>query len=76
MKLTKNNGTKIKNNSLQIALLISLILNALSIYRIYNLEEQMKFNHSWMIIKRIRAELIEERLTIIEKKLNIKHQRY
>lgn len=73
MKLMKNNGTKIENNSLQIGFFILLILNVLSICRIYNLEEQMKLNYQWMIVKRIRAELIEERLKVIEKKLNIKH---
>lgn len=70
-KLKKSNTIRIKNNILQFGLLISLISNILILYRVYELEEQMKFNHRWMIIKRIRAELIEKRLYIIEKKLKL-----
>lgn len=72
MKLKSNNSIKISNNILKVGLLVSLFLNMMSIYRIHFLENQMDFNYRWMIIKKIRAELIEKRLDELEKNIKVK----
>jgi hypothetical protein len=73
-KNKKVKGTRIGSNFLYIGLLISVLFNITALYNIRKIQEEMDFNHRWMIIKRIRAELIEARLKVIEKKLNIKYQ--
>lgn len=69
MKFKKNSGARLGGNILYIGLLVLLMFNLISLFRIYKLEKQMNFNYHWMIVKRIRAEIIEKRLDAIEKKL-------
>lgn len=67
MARLKNRRKFAMRNIVYVGLLVSLFLNILSAYRIHSLEERMKINDQWMIVKKIRAELIEKRLDELEK---------
>lgn len=58
---------KLKKNITYIGFFILLTLNIIALRQIYLLQKQMEFNYRWMIIKNIRAELIEKRLDQLEK---------